>query len=183
MGTNSATEPAPDSSAPTVHVPEALEQPGDTGEGSTGEAPARRLFGGLTPQEAGRRSAEARRAKDLARETESVDVHRTEVAIVRTTVATGRIIAKLSTLAEKGDTSAARELRAWLSEVVVEADTDVAALDRATRQALLARLLDEHYATQAEEGVDVLGAQSAEADALETFEADPPEHGRETPAP
>jgi hypothetical protein len=63
--------------------------------------------------------------------------------VVRTTVQVGKIVTKLATDAAKGDVAAARELRAYLSEVVVEQDTDLSALDARTLQALKARLLQE----------------------------------------
>ena len=111
----------------------------DTGDNT--EAP--RLFGSLTPQEAGRRSAQARRERATSSEAIIVQEHADEVKLVRTTVPTGRIIQRLSKDAAGGNVQAARELRGWLAELPIETDTDLSALDRRTRQALLARLLLE----------------------------------------
>lgn len=102
-----------------------------------------RLFGSLTPQEAGRRSAQARREREQSSETAEVQARADEVRLVRTTVATGSIIQRLSADAAKGNVQAARELRGWLSELPIETDTDLSSLDKRTRQALLAKLLRE----------------------------------------
>lgn len=66
-----------------------------------------------------------------------------EVLIVRVTVQTGQIIAKLAKDAQGGNTQSARELREWLKTVEIERDTDISALDAQTRQKLKARLLHE----------------------------------------
>lgn len=66
-----------------------------------------------------------------------------EVLIVRVTVQTGQIIAKLAKDAQGGNTQSARELREWLKTVEIERATDISALDAQTRQKLKARLLHE----------------------------------------
>lgn len=119
----------------------------DAGEESSQETSTMQtptlLRSGVDPAEAARirwqrdreRQAEAAESETHARQDETV--------IVRTTVATGQILKRLEGDAKKGNTQAARELRAWLSELPIETDTDISALDMRTRQALLARLLDE----------------------------------------
>lgn len=94
-------------------------------------------FGGLGPSEAAR----VRWDKERARQAELEAVETGSDVIVRTTVPVSTIIKRLSADAQKGNTQAARELRAWLSEVAVESRTDLSDLDERTRQALLARLL------------------------------------------
>lgn len=102
------------------------------------------LFGGKGPSEAAR----LRWEKERARQAEQEAVETGSDVIVRTTVPVQAIIRKLSADAQKGSHQAARELRAWLSEVAVEARTSLEDLDARTRQALLARLLAEIDAEQ-----------------------------------
>jgi len=120
--------------------------PGTGGE-HEGEAPKgtepSRTFGGLTPSEAVALRWERERARQAEDAESQAHERATEAIIVRTTVQTGAIISRLQADAKKGNTQAARELRAWLSEVQVETDTDASSLDKRTRQALMARLLDE----------------------------------------
>ena len=118
-----------------------------TGGESEGEAPKdaepSRTFGGLTPSEAVALRWERERARQATDSEAQVHDRADEAIIVRTTVQTGAIISRLAADAKKGNTQAARELRAWLNEVQVETDTDASSLDKRTRQALMARLLDE----------------------------------------
>jgi len=118
-----------------------------TGGESEGEAPKgtepSRTFGGLTPSEAVALRWERERARQATDAEAQVHDRADEAIIVRTTVQTGAIISRLAADARKGNTQAARELRAWLNEVQVETDTDASSLDKRTRQALMARLLDE----------------------------------------
>lgn len=112
--------------------------------GTTEQPGTQRKFGSLTPQEAGRRSAEARRRKSRAQDEEAVAASDGRVLIVRVPVPIGDIIGRLSTDAKKaGGHAAARELRAYLDAYPVEDETDVSALDRRTRQQVIARLLEE----------------------------------------
>ena len=81
------------------------------------------------------------------------------VVLVRTPVEVGAIIRKLGHEAKQGDTAAARELRAWLSQFPPDdaaADaSDLAAPQRARVAALLARLIaedEEHLQTEGFEG-------------------------------
>lgn len=157
------------------------------GQGSAQEAQEetkpKRLFGSLTPQEAGRRSALARKAREQSSETAEVQARSDEVKLVRTTVATGQIIQRLSKDAAGGNVQAARELRGWLSELPIETDTDLSALDRRTRQALLAKLLlmvseEAQEEEQAAAPMEV-GHEQSEADAVEAVRPDatPPNDG------
>jgi len=120
--------------------------PGTGGE-HEGEAPKgtepSRTFGGLTPSEAVALRWERERARQAEDAESQAHDRADEAIIVRTTVQTGAIISRLAADAKKGNTQAARELRAWLNEVQVETDTDASSLDKRTRQALMARLLDE----------------------------------------
>jgi len=116
---------------------------GTTGRGDDGAAGPKRTFGGLTPQEAGRKSAEARKRRDLAQAESLRQTSDGRIVFVRVPVHLGDIVAKLALQATRGDTSAARELRSWMAEYPVDDDTDISALDRRTRQALKARLLAE----------------------------------------
>lgn len=113
-------------------------------EGDT-KAPAQggKLAGGMDAREMALR----RWALERSRKEEETDAlthaRQDEVLVVRTTVATGHIIKRLEKDAKGGSTQAARELRAWLSELPIETDTDISALDRRTRQAVLAKLLEQ----------------------------------------
>ena len=117
---------------------------GETAEEGTEDQPSRqRSFGSLSPAEAGRRSAQARRERALLRDSEAAAASDGRVLLVRTPVQIGDIIANLAVRAKKGDTGAARELRAYLAEYPAEDSTDVSALDKRTRQQVLAKLLAE----------------------------------------
>jgi hypothetical protein len=127
-------------------------------------------FGGLGPSEAARLRWEKERVRNA--EQEAAEIAGVNDVIVRTTVPVASIIKRLSADAQKGSHQAARELRAWLADVVVESRTDVSDLDERTRQALLARLLDEIE----EEGIDLVQAGSV-------VEVEPPApDGGATPA-
>lgn len=121
-----------------VHTSELREEAQGEAEGDAehvrGVSPT---FGGLSASEA----ASLRWDKERARQAELEAVETGSDVIVRTTVPVSTIIKRLSADAQKGNTQAARELRAWLSEVAVESRTDLSDLDERTRQALLARLL------------------------------------------
>lgn len=116
---------------------------GEREEETDTPAKAPRLFGGLTPAEAGLRSAQRRAERALAGETEVARSRSGETRTVRTSVETGSVIDKLARDAKSGNVQAARELRAWLSELPVEEDTDLSALDKRTRQQVLARVVAE----------------------------------------
>jgi hypothetical protein len=119
--------------------------------------------------------ARLRWEKQRAREAQEADLVATErqheVVVVRTTVATGAILKRLERDAKQGSTQAARELRAWLSDLPIETDTDMSALDKRTRQALLARLLEE---VEEREGH---AARALDQEAAEEGEATPPSGG------
>lgn len=120
---------------------EALVNEGTTGQGDGGATKPKRSFGGLTPQEAGRKSAEARKRRDLAQAESLRASSDGRIVFVRVPVHLGDIVAALANGATKGDAGQARELRSWMAEFPVDDDTDVSALDRRTRTALKARLL------------------------------------------
>ena len=106
-------------------------------------AKRQRSFGGLTPQEAGRRSAQARRDKATRSEAEAVETSSGKVIIIRTPIAVGDIIARLALDAKKGNTQSARELRAYMEMYPADDETDISALDARTRQQVLSRVLAE----------------------------------------
>lgn len=108
-----------------------------------GKPQGRTQFGKLSPSEAARVRWEQERARKMAREEQEAAEHGDEAVVVRTSVATGKIIRKLAQEAAKGNVGAARELRGWLAEVAQDEETSVSALDRRTRQAVLARVLAE----------------------------------------
>lgn len=107
------------------------------------EAQGKRTFGGLTPQEAGRRGGLRRQEQARSRETEAVALSSGKVIVVRTPVEVGHIIARLAVDAKKGNTQAARELREWMRQFPAEDETDISALDARTQQQVLARVLAE----------------------------------------
>ena len=125
------------------------------------QRPAQPTFGGMTPQEAGRKGAAERARRALAQEQAAAAASDGRVVLMRVPVPIGNIIARLAQDASRGNTQAARELRAYLEQFPTEDDTDVSALDRRTRQSLMARLL----ADIAEH--DGLGAIQAESQALD----------------
>jgi hypothetical protein len=125
-----------------------------------------RAFGGMSASEAGRKGALVREERKRAQAEAQAAASDGRVVFVRTPVALGDIVARLSTLAAKGDTSAARELRSWLAEYPVEETTDVAALDTRTREALKAELL-MRIAHRAE-GIDPAAPSPLRADASST---------------
>jgi len=96
-------------------------------------------WGGMSPSEA----ASLRWKQERARQAEQESVTAGEDIVVRTTVPVSTIIKRLSKDAQGGSHQAARELRAWLSDVVVETSTSLSELDERTRQAMVARLLSE----------------------------------------
>jgi len=100
-----------------------------------------RSFGGLTAQEAGQRSAEARRRKARARDEDAIQQSTGQVILVRTPVNIGEIIGRLAADAKRGSTQAARELRSYLEAYPAEDATDMSVLDKRTRQQVIARLL------------------------------------------
>jgi hypothetical protein len=100
-------------------------------------------FGSLTPQEAGRRSAQRRAERAAEVDEQEAHSRADEVVIVRTTIETGKVIDKLARQAKDGNVQAARELRSWLAELPVETKTDLADLDPRLRQRILARVIAE----------------------------------------
>lgn len=121
--------------------------PGDAGE----VRPKKTLSGGHDPAEMARKrwaSVRARQSDEIAQAAHEAAGH---AVIVRTTVQVGDIITSLAKRAAK-DTGAARELRAYLADFPIESDTDVSALDRRTRQALLAMLIDDRLIEAWEDG-------------------------------
>jgi hypothetical protein len=139
---------------------DAAEMPTDavmTTEGEAkGKPQGRAQFGKLSPSEAARVRWEQERARKTAREEQEAAEHGDEAVVVRTSVATGKIIRKLAQEAARGNVGAARELRGWLAEVAQDEETSVSALDRRTRQAVLARVLAE---IEEEEAQAVEGGQ------------------------
>jgi hypothetical protein len=117
------------------------ENEGEAEEGNVDTTSTQRSFGGLTPQEAGRRSAAARAEKARATEAQAVAQSSGKVLIVRTPIQVGNIMARLEVDAGKGNTQSARELREWMREYPAEDETDLSALDRRTRQQVIARVL------------------------------------------
>lgn len=110
----------------------------DTTEAEPKEQPK---FGSLTPQEAGRRSAERRRQQGRERETEALAASSGKVVLVRCPVHVGDIMGRLQVDAKKGNTQAARELREWMRQFPADDETDISALDARTQQQVLARVL------------------------------------------
>jgi hypothetical protein len=157
-----------------------------TSEDSTEEEEAEErvrtgAFGGLTPAEAASRRWQRQRQREQDDAAAAVYDRSGEVLVVRTTVETGKIIARLSADAKQGSTQAARELREWLNRVDIERDTDVSALDRATRQRLKARILAEMHEEEAAAG-DEPGSD-APATPIEAARVDQPDReGEATPA-
>jgi hypothetical protein len=120
-----------------------VENVGKTDGETENVATAQPLFGGLTAQEAGRRSAARRAERALAGETDQAAERRDETRTVRCTIETGKVLERLSKDAKGGNVQAARELRSWLSDLPVESATEVSALDKRTRQQVLTRVLSE----------------------------------------
>lgn len=114
-----------------------------TEEGNTEGTSGQRNFGGLSPSEAGKRSAEARRRKALARDEDALAQSTGQVVLVRTPVNIGDIIGRLASDAKRGSTQAARELRSYLEAYPAEDATDMSVLDKRTRQLVIARLLED----------------------------------------
>lgn len=100
-------------------------------------------FGGLTPQEAGRRSAQRRAEQARRQEAEQLANSDGRVLMLRVPVHLGDIVSALNTQAKKGNTQAARELREWMREYPAEDATDLAALDSRTQREVLNRVLGE----------------------------------------
>jgi hypothetical protein len=159
VSTHSDTEHAgisldPPEAENPAETPEKREREESEARTDTGaeEKPGReRRFGSLTPQEAGRRSAQARRERAIAQDEATAALSDGRVVLVRIPVHLGNIVARLNTQAQKGDTRAASELRTWMREYPAEDTTDLAALDARTRQDVLARVLAD---IEAEEGAD-----------------------------
>jgi hypothetical protein len=127
-------------------VDTSLNDPENGGEGeqaAESEPKRERTFGGLTPQEAGRKSGEARRRQGRAREAEVEKTSNGKVVLVRCPVDVGDIMAGLAHDAKKGNTQAARELREWMSRYPADDVTDLAALDARTQQQVMMRVLAE----------------------------------------
>lgn len=103
-----------------------------------------------------REAALARWRKVRERETDenaqAAHEHAGHAVVVRVSVQVGDIIRALAKDAAKGNTQSARELRAYLADFPVETDTDVSALDRRTRQTLLALLMDERVVEACHDG-------------------------------
>ena len=130
-----------------------------------------------------RRRWEARDA-EVARQraVEDLAQHDGRVVLVRTPVEVGSIIAKLSRDAKGGDTAAARELRAWLSQFPPDdsaADaSDLAAPQRSRIAALLARLIAEDEKALQAEGFEA-GTQDGFDSALAQDEVQAEGHPRD----
>lgn len=133
-----------------------------------GEPQGTHVFGRLSPSEAASLRWERVRARQA--DTTEQAAHDAETSgqavIVRTTVQVGEIVKALAKDAKKGNTQAARELRAYLTEFPIETDTDVSALDKRTRQHVLAMLLDERLMRAIEDG--------RLPDVLRALDSDPP---------
>ena len=140
---DSGFAPEPDSIAETPQGEDETPNVGTAEEETKEKRKGQRTFGSLSPQEAGRRSAQARRAKSLAQAEQIKAASDGRVVLIRVPVALGDIISRLAADAQKGNTQAARELREWMREYPAEDQTDLSALDERTRQALVARLLAE----------------------------------------
>jgi hypothetical protein len=112
-----------------------------TDEGTAGKRAGQRTFGSLSPQEAGRRSAQARRERSLAQAEQIRQASDGRVVLVRVPVQLGNIVARLAADAEKGQTQAVQQLRALMQEYPAEDETDLSVLDRRTRQQVIARVL------------------------------------------
>jgi hypothetical protein len=125
-----AHEDAPDTEGVSVQDAESL--PGRTAS-----------FGKLSPSQAARLRWDREKARQQDADEQAAHEAKGITVIVRTSVPIGKIIAKLSQAAQKGDVAAARELRAYLAEAAIETETDLSALDRRTLQTLKARLLQE----------------------------------------
>lgn len=106
------------------------------------------------------RAAQASGGEDLAQQPADdgtgAGIDEDRVALVRVPIPVGEIMRKLKHEAKQGDTAAARELRAWLSQFPPDdsaADaSDLAAPQRGRIAALLARLIaEDERALQAEE--------------------------------
>lgn len=139
--------PSGASEPPSTDTSQSTEEGTDVG--TSGQQEGKRRFGGLTPREAGLRSAQARKERSIAQAEQIRAQSDGRVLLARVPVALGDIVARLSADAVKGDARAAAELRTWLREYPAEDDTDMSTLDKRTRQALMARLLAE---IEAEEG-------------------------------
>lgn len=111
-----------------------------------------KLKGGFDAREAARLRWAKERARKTDAEAEAIHAATGHAVVVRTSVQVGTIIQALARKAEKGGVTEARELRAYLSEFPIETDTDVSALDRRTRQALLAMLMDERIVQAFDDG-------------------------------
>lgn len=126
-----------------------------SGQASEEAKPVRQsgtLKGGHDPAEMARRRWAKDRARKSNDEEQAVHEQRGHAVVVRTTVQVGQIVSALAKDAAKGNTQSARELRAYLADFPVETDTDVSALDRRTRQALLAMLLDDRLLAAYDDG-------------------------------
>lgn len=101
------------------------------------------LKSGVSASDAAKKRWEQQRARDSERATlTNLDLE--DVRFVSVPIPVGRIMAKYSGEAEKGNVQAGRELRSWLEKYpATEASTDVAALDKRDRDRLVARLMLE----------------------------------------
>jgi hypothetical protein len=124
----------------------------------------RTLRGGHDPAELARRRWAKHRERQQEDDKQTAYEARDQAVVVRVPVQIGAIIQALAKAAQRGGVAEARELRAYLAEYPVESDTDVGALDRRTRQALLAALLDDRLMQIYEEGrlEEVLAAACAD---------------------
>lgn len=140
------------------------------------EEPKReRTFGGMTASEASKLRWERVRARQAQGLDEAGDEHRDDVRWVRVPVRTGAIIKRLADDAKKGNSQAARELRAWLAEVAQDEENELAQLDRKTRARLLDKLLadiaEEDEAAQGEAAQDGTATSETIATMQEAEEA------------
>lgn len=108
-----------------------------TDTSTEGEPGTKKTFGGMSASEA----ASLRWAQHRAREQAQAEGARDDVALVTVPVRIGSVITALAKDAEKGNVQSARELRAYLEAYPPVDETDLDALDKRTRQALIGELL------------------------------------------
>lgn len=137
-----------DDTSSTVTVNEDTSEPTTEGERAGGK-----LFGGMTPQEAGRLSAERRAARKRAeKDAEERAVGGDEYVVIRVPVNRSAIVRALEKDAKRGSATAARELRAWLSEYPRDdGDFELASMEREQR-----RLFAQWLAEGLPEGQDAI---------------------------
>lgn len=129
------------------------QEAGQTAGQDAGEVQGKKLLrSGVDPREAARLRWEKDRARQADEAQQAAHEAKGQVVVARVPVQVGSIITSLAAKAAKGGVAEARELRAYLAEFPVETDTDVSALDRRTRQALLGMLIDDRLLAAYEDG-------------------------------